>query len=445
MEAGLIGHTLAERARSTMWFGPAVAMLVAACAAEGLARVGAPHGSLLAYASWAGSVDAAQGLLTLLASSVITVTSLTFSLAVVALQLASSTFSPRLLRTFVRKPVFQATLAIFLATFVYCLTAIRHLTTSRAVPHVAMLGALVLGVVSIGALVWFITRILTELRVEAMMSDANRETKQVMRRMHPLWRHGERGVTVPDPPDNAVPLRARRSGFVQAVDPDGLVPWTAQRDAIITITVFAGERVTAGVPFGLVWRRDPAASPLEAEEASRQVFPALEVGFERTPQQDVAFGFRQLEDISIKAMSPAINDPATATHAIGHMADLLCELAGRQLGPHLSYDAEGVTRVIVPRREFPDFLDVACGQIRRFGAGEPLIVEALLTTLRDVGTLLRDGRDRAACRRQIDRIERAAQRRIEEEDDLAHVRAVAATARQAVEGGQYAQEPFPVS
>ena len=67
-----------------------------------------------------GDAGAARTLLDAIASSLITVTSLTFSLTVVTLQLASSQFSPRLLRTFTSDIFVQATLAIFLSTFTYC-------------------------------------------------------------------------------------------------------------------------------------------------------------------------------------------------------------------------------------------------------------------------------------------------------------------------------------
>ena len=63
-----------------------------------------------------GGAGAAQTVLNALATSLITVTSLTFSLTVLTLQLASSQYSPRLLRTFAADRFVQRTLALFRCT-----------------------------------------------------------------------------------------------------------------------------------------------------------------------------------------------------------------------------------------------------------------------------------------------------------------------------------------
>ncbi len=433
MDTGLEAQKVKERARSSLWFVPAAIMLLAAIAAVGLAQVPTQPGSLLAHIGWSGDVNGARTLLQLLASSVITVTSLTFSLALVAMQLAASNFSPRLLRTFVRKPVFQVTLGVFLATFVYCLLVLRRLTATTPVPHVAMLGALLLAIASVAALVWFLARILTELRVEAMMSDARAEAMHVLKRTFPEVAEGSPDADLPEPGEKAVPVRARRSGFVQAVDPALIRTWAAQRDLVIRIDVCVGERVVTGLPCGWVWPREPTnASTIDPNEVSRAIFDGLEVGFERTPQQDLGFGFRQLTDIVVKAMSPAINDPTTAAHAIGHLAELLCALARHSLGPHLARDSGGVLRVAVAGRVFDDFLDLACAQPRRFGGGEPAIVAALLELLRDVALVVDGEPRRNSVRRQIDLVVRAAERQIPEERDLEPVYPLAATARHAL-------------
>lgn len=100
----------------------------------------------------------------------------------------------------------------------------------------------------------------------------------------------------------------------------------------------------------------------------------------------------------MKAMSPAINDPVTAAHAVGHMADLLVRLTDRRLGPTLHDEAEGVGRAIVPDRDLRYYLDLACGQLRRFAAAEPSVLAALLRMLRDVATSCRDDQQREEVR-----------------------------------------------
>ena len=105
---------------------------------------------------------------------------------------------------------------------------------------------------------------------------------------------------------------------------------------------------------------------------------------------DSGFGFRQLEDIAVKAMSPSINDPVTAAHAVGHMADPLVRLTGCRLGPTLHRDDDGIGRAIVPDRDLRYYLDLSSAQLRRFAADEPSVLIALLRMLRAVAIACRD-------------------------------------------------------
>ncbi len=127
---------------------------------------------------------------------------------------------------------------------------------------------------------------------------------------------------------------------------------------------------------------------------------SIALGYERTMEQDVGFGFRQLQDIAVKAISPAINDPVTAAHAVGHMADLLVKLTGRRLGATLHEDGEGVGRAVVPDRDLRYYLDLACGQVRRYGRGDPTVLMAVLRLLRDVATAARDDEQRREVQQQ---------------------------------------------
>lgn len=125
---GWVG-SVRDSLRAQLWPLPTVGVVVAVVAGIVLPRLDAHvDGGLPGWLNdllFGGDPDAARTVLDAVASSLITVTSLTFSLTVVTLQLASSQFSPRLLRTFTRDLFVQATLALFLATFAYSLTVLR--------------------------------------------------------------------------------------------------------------------------------------------------------------------------------------------------------------------------------------------------------------------------------------------------------------------------------
>ena len=392
-------RNIAERSASPLWLWPALAATIGLIAAVLLLRVRPDDGGALTWL-WYGDPDSARSVLQVMATSVMTATTLTFSLTVVALQLASQQFSPRLLREFGRDPVTKRVLSVLATTFVFTSTALYGIRSDEAVPDIAVLAGFLLGVASLGAILAFITHIVKVVRVDTMMLMVHDETDAAIRAYYPPY-DDDRGAVRRGllPEHEGTVVLATRSGFLRMTDVDGLVELAQDHDVFIRIDVRAGDHVVAGSPVATAWAAGGA--PLaEADEAlvdgTRR---NLTLGYERTMHQDAGFGFRQLEDIAVKAMSPGINDPVTAAHAVGHMADLLVRLTSRRLGPTLHADGAGVGRVIVPDRDLRYYLDLACGQLRRFASGEPSVLVALLRMLRDVAASCRDDDQRAEVRR----------------------------------------------
>ena len=387
-----------------MW--PAGASAAAAVAALVLGEVKAERGSLLG-ALWPGDSTSAATMLQVVAGSSITVTALTFTLTIVALQLASQQFSPRLMREFVHDPVTKRTLAVLVATFVYSLVVMRSLRTAEPMPTLAVAVALLLGLVSLAAVLGFITHIARALRVDTMMLAVHDETDHAIDLFYPHY--GDPGPRSPDELDlddhEGLAVVAQRSGFVVQVDVEHLVAHARAHHVVVRLEVRPGDHIVRGTPIATVWRSDVTSGHSGGTDAFADgVDAALTVGYERTIQQDAAFGFRQLEDIAVKSMSPAINDPVTASHAVGHMADLLVKLAGRRLGPTLHLDGDGGARAIVPDRDLEYYVQLACGQLRRFASAEPTVLIALLRMLRDLATAVRDEEQAAVVRRAAETI-----------------------------------------
>ncbi len=337
-----------------------------------------------------GGPGAARDVLSAIAGSVMTVTSLTFSLTLVTLQLASGQFSPRLLRTFVRDRFVQRTLALFVATFAYALTVLRTVrddsdVRAEFVPQISVTVAYLLAITSIIGLVLFLAHLVRQIRVETMLGavlvDAVTTAESVFDEVDDTARNGE----APTPPAAAVAVTARRTGFLTGVDEPPLVAAAARVDAVVALCRKPGEWIVAGTPVALVWSASgdrPADDALE--ELSDCLAEAVAVGDERTPVQDIGYAVRQLTDVAVKALSPGINDPTTAVHAIGHVSALLCRLAERRLGCTLHCDDDGHVRAVVPGPEFAELLDIATTQPRRYGASDAAVLSALLRLLRDL-------------------------------------------------------------
>lgn len=388
------GQESAARSQAPLWLWPGVTAVLAATAGWALGMVEPRSGFLMAL--WPADTSAAGTLLQLVASAAVTIATLTFSITIVALQLASQQFSPRLLRDFVRDGVTKRVLSVLTATFVFAITGLRGINSAEPVPTLVCLVAALLGLASVAALLAFISHMVRMLRVDTMMTRVHDDARRAIETFYgPYAGHGQRSPDELDLDSRAGRLaNASRSGFIELVDVDTLVDAAREHDAVVRVEVRPGDMVTVGTPIATVWGG--------SEELDEAIRSGVVFNNERTIDQDAAFGFRQLEDIAVKAMSPSSNDPVTAATAIGHMGDLLVRLTGRHLGPTLHEDADGVGRAIVPDRDLRYYLDLTCGQVARFGGSEPTLVTALLRMLRDVAVACRDDGQRAEVARAAD-------------------------------------------
>jgi uncharacterized membrane protein len=426
---------LREYAGGALWVWPGVASVVALVLGLVMGKIIIGPDSPLAPLAFQGTADDARGLLTTISSTVVTVIALVLGLTVVALQLASTQFSPRLLRNFLRDRSTQLVLSVFMATFVYSTAGLYTVGVSggsrtEQFPRLAVTGAMVLLFASLAMVVYFADHLAHSIQLDAVTTRAEQGALRVV--------HSQPGLTEksrPEPPAWAVPLLALRSGYIQTAHPEALLPMASRYGVSVAIGHRVGEHVIAGIPLAVMW--PPAATdPMpDAEMFARALDEVVDIGFERTLQQDITFGMRQLVDVACKALSPAVNDPYTGVQAIDHLSVIFCAMAVRPLGDDVARDPNGVGVVLVPGRRFADYLAVLCGMIRRYGAAEPIVCQALLRLLRSCAALIGDDpARRTAIEKQVALIVSDAEREIAQPDD---VRAVLAAA-EAIEYGRSA-------
>ncbi|MEU6254467.1 DUF2254 domain-containing protein [Streptomyces sp. NPDC047043] len=407
---------LAEYVRGSLWVLPTLSVLGALVAGALLSLVETDAGSPLAFQ---GTADDARTLLIGIAGTMVTVIALLLGLTVVALQLSSTQFSPRLLRNFLRDRPNQIVLSVFVATFAYSAAGLYTVgvsagSRSAEFPRLAVSGALVLLFVSLGLLVFFADHLVHSIQVDAIMSVVERNTVRVIR--DGVFAGGEDHAEVPA---WAVPVTARRSGYVQVVRPHLLLPAAAAQGVCVRLRPRVGEHVVAGTTLAWIWHGSPRDPAPDTRTFSQALDSGVRIGFERTLEQDAAFGIRQLVDVACKALSPAINDPYTAVQAIDHLSVIFCALAQRPLGNHVVRDG-GTTVLIIPGRRFPEYLAVMCGLVRRYGAREPTVAHALLRLLHNCATVVTGDAERlAAVDEQARIVIDDAEREVAQATDLA--------------------------
>lgn len=414
-----------EYLRGALWALPSLAVLISLVVGSVLSAIDLDTDSAFGPLLFQGTSDDARSLLIGIASTMVTVIALVLGLTVVALQLASTQYSPRLLRNFLRDRVNQVVLSVFVATFSYSTAGLYTVGVAGGqrtseFPRLAVTGALVLLFASLVMLVFFVHHLVHSIQVDEIMATVERNTLHIIE--HDLPTEGVTRGPLPEPPVWAVAVPAYRSGYVQTMHPEALMAPALAGDVTVAVATMIGDHVVAGSPLLWLWRASPEQQHPDPADFHRAVHHAVRLGFERTMEQDVSFGVRQLADIASKALSPAVNDPYTAVQAVQHQAVLLARLSGCSLGGQVLRDGSGVARVVVPGRDYTYYLDLACGQIRRYGRAEPRVMLALLRILRSTSRFCVDDGTREVLADQVRLVVADAEAAIVQPADFVQVR-----------------------
>lgn len=413
-------EALWEYERGALWVLPGVAVLGSLLLGGLLSSINVPNRSLMHYFVFEGTSDDARNLLIGITGTIVTVIALVLGLMVVALTLSSTQFSPRLLRNFLRDRPNKLVLSAFVATFSYSaagLYTVGVASGSRTVnfPRLAVTGAIVLLFLSLFALVYQVHHVSHSMQLDQIMRRVENETQAVLRHRTVL----PCDTALPVRPPWAKSVRATRSGYVQTVHADPLIALADRLRMHVEVIPRIGDHVVSGSPLAWVWREDPtdALGDVHLHDGAHHT---VRLGFERTSEQDVAFGLRQLVDIASKALSPAVNDPYTGVQAVNHLAVIMATIAGRTHGTEVHLGPGG-SSVTVPGWTFDDYLDLACAQIRRYGASEPTVIRELINLLDSTAALTDDPVRHVQILRQLDLMVDDAVREVAQPADLTDI------------------------
>ena len=327
---------------------------------------------------FAGGPEGARALLAAIITSMISFTGLVFSITIVVLQLTSSQFSPRVLRNFLDDRGTQMALGVFVATFVYALVVLRAVRGTAQVepfvPQLAVTVAFLLVLVSVLVFLGYINHIAQSIRAATIIASIADDTRTLVDARLPADARPTPVLPVPAGPARTV--TADRAGVVQWVDDEALGEAVEGSDVTVELLRAVGEFVAEGAPLARVH----GAWPHDEE----QVRAAVHLGRERSMDQDLGFGIRQLVDIAERALSPGINDPSTAVQATDQLHDILRRFATRPVPPRQRLTSDGRLAVSVPQAQFADLLALAFDEIAHWGEDSPRIQRRVQVALLDL-------------------------------------------------------------
>lgn len=418
-----------EALRTNLWFIPAVeALVVLGLFAGTYALDRAAYRGDLALPAWvlSGTADSARQILTAVATAIITVVGVVFSITIVALTLASTQFGPRMMRNFIRDRGTQLTLGTFVATFFYSILALVSIgggPHGDFVPHLSITVALLLTIADLTVLIYFINHIATAIQLPQVIAgiagDLAKEIdagnsgdpasgfgsargpsrEELLRRME----------------ESGAIIRTPASGYLQVIRHDTLLKIATSAEAVIHLPYRPGHFLMHGQTLAIVW--PASAVDYVAENLQR----GHVTGPYRTLTQDISFGFDQLVEIALRALSPAVNDTFTALTCIDWLGDCLCRITTGWHPQRIRRDDTGHIRVIAHEADSERLIQRAFEKIRQAGEGMPAVMIRQLDALAKIIEQTADPAGRRTLLRQADLIQRANLRSVREQADRADV------------------------
>ncbi|HEY5852880.1 MAG TPA: DUF2254 family protein [Aldersonia sp.] len=324
-----------------------------------------------------------------------------FSVLFLVVQWVATTFTPRL-TLFRDAPIVWRTSGMAIGVIIFCITAALAAGgephVSVAVPTVATVLILVL----LAMLRSMHAQAFVAIQLSPVLASIAAHGRAILTATYEIDGASSAPAIDDDslPPKQVVVTWADPPAVLQRLHVHRLVRAARSAGAVIVVRVSGGTTVHEDMPIATVHGAgmDPAT-----------VRAGFVTGPERTFEQDPLLAFRLLADIGLRALSPAVNDPATAVQALDEIEYLMARGMATSGRPREFADDDGVVRLVVGRPGWPEFLAAGVDDVMVAALPSPMVLsrlEILLTRLRD-RALTRD--QRASLTRRLDwvRSERA--------------------------------------
>ncbi|MCQ0990249.1 DUF2254 domain-containing protein [Jiella marina] len=417
-----------ERIKASYWFLPSVLALLSAILAFTLVEI-----DTLVEPDWLGSgpflyatqPEGARTLLGAIGGSMIGVAGTVFSVTMAAVVFASGSYGPRLLTNFMNDRGNQVTLAVFVATFVYCMIVLRTVRdgsengdfAAMFVPNIAIFGALVLAILSIGVLIYFIHHVPSKIHISNVIADIGHTLLKRIGKEYPekpahddealndlRWQLPPALRKTPDLGEGGSDtpgyrrILSDRVGYVQIVDAESLIEATSTEDVVVRLTCRPGNFIHVGQVIALAWPAERVN-----DETCDKLRSTIAVGNTRSPGQDLNFLFDELVEIAGRALSPGVNDPYTAITCLDWLKAAMAKIAGRSERSPYIIDDNGKLRAVSLLDDFPAYLEIGFGHLRQYAASDMIAGQHFLNCLTEIVPMCRDRQQCEAIREQAEK------------------------------------------
>ena len=321
------------------------------------------------------NADNARLILGTLVAGIISLMVFSFSMVMVVLNSAASSLSPRVIPGLISSRSHQVVLGVYLGTIINSLMLISTIQEGDDinVPSLGIFLALGLAVICLCLFVYFIRSISLSIQVDFIL---NRVYKQTLAQLRTRRRQlqDSHGPAWPDDAQWSV-VRARRSGYFKALNVTAAHDVLDDHDARMTVQVHYGFFVMPGHPLMRIDRE------LD-DDCTNRLLDCFDFYVEEYAHRHFFFGFKQIVEIAVRALSPGINDPGTAIKAIDMLSVLLAERM--EMPDHEVAHAQDRPRIFIRELNLHQLLQMTFGPQRRYGADDLQVLQALLQACKNL-------------------------------------------------------------
>ncbi|MBU9719889.1 MULTISPECIES: DUF2254 domain-containing protein [Bacillaceae] len=367
--------------KQTIWLLPSLYCLFASLLAFGVIYLDTVHGEAVTQTIpplFLISVDLAQTILGTIAAALLTMITITFSTIMVVLTTYSSQFSPRTLSDFITNKVTMRVLGVYMGGIMYSILTLLFMREDLKHEVIAGPIGVLIAIICLAFFAYFIHHVANSIQVSNLINKVTTSTLKAME--HRLTPNKDEVIKItwdkPSLPQSAnrFEVKSDTLGYIQLHETHRLLETALDKKLVFELTKPVGAFVKPGDTLMIIYYQNHGSHP------KLDFRKYIKIGNDRTMFQDVEFGIRKIVEVTLRAISPGINDPNTAVDCILHLGKLLAEVS-KYDGSYLNYYHDGEIKVTTMQTPFKDILYGAFFQICHYGREDISILLAMYDAL----------------------------------------------------------------
>jgi len=358
------------------------------------------------------NTETARSLLTTFIGGLVSIMVFSFSMVMILLSQASSNFSPRLLPGLISNRNHQTVLGMYIATIIYCifiLVSIKADSNKYQLPGFSVLIAIILMLGSLGAFIYFIHSMSQSIQINNIM-DRIFDTSR--KRLICITKN-DSNCNQDFPSTKKFKIyTANKCGYVTNISLSDISKFAEKNNCKIAIEIVKGAFVLEGQPLF-------SSEKVLNEKEILKILKYFDYTNNELVSNNYVLAFKQLTEITVKSMSPGINDPGTALNAIDYLSQLFYL---RLLKSDTSYiEIQDTAWVKIKTVNFNELLFQVMASIRTYSKNDITVVQKLITMLRILKSKTENESHKSALTDELEKIKTDIRTSITNEKDLEYL------------------------